>query len=63
MLLVSNINHVIKNIEDFQIELNKKNRKNDLVNALGQFTNQMEGKQTQYYNSGKLNLQRKKIKN
>ena len=39
MLLVSNINHVIKNIEDFQIELNKKNGKNDLVNALGQFTN------------------------
>ena len=39
MLLTSNINQVIENIKNFQIELNKKNRKNDLVNALGQFTN------------------------
>ena len=39
MLLTTNINQVIENIKKFQIELKKKNGKNDLVNALGQFTN------------------------
>jgi ElaB/YqjD/DUF883 family membrane-anchored ribosome-binding protein len=39
MLLASNINEVIENIKRFQIELNEKNKKNDLVNALGQFSN------------------------
>lgn len=39
MLLTSTINQVIENIKNFQTELNKNNQKNDLVTALGQFSN------------------------
>lgn len=39
MMLVKDINQVIKNIKLFQTELNKNNKQNDLVKALGQFSN------------------------